>query len=228
MAAEVSWPVCAGVRPVARAPDVAGVDAVCLGGGIAHGLERVAPVAEVPRPVGQGLELPGLHLCAVLCALQVPQLGDDAVDGAVEAGDLAVQRVHEAPQQRLALVGHLRPVYGDAIHDHTDRFRQRIQGVVVVPDVAAVELAALRASTVKREALADGGGGRCGLGVDMSVEHDALLLFILRDPVPRRDIHFGHARAGEPRGVGGAWRRCGASGAGARPYRSLGLRLRRP
>ena len=36
-------------RSVARTPDVAGVDAVGLGGGIPQLLERVAPVAEVHR-----------------------------------------------------------------------------------------------------------------------------------------------------------------------------------
>ena len=71
--------------------------------------------------------------------------------------DLAVQHVHEAPQQGLALVGELGPLDGDAVHDDADGLAERLDGVVLVPDLAAVELAALRASAVKREALADGG-----------------------------------------------------------------------
>ena len=161
---------------MARAPDVAGVDAVGLGGGVAHLLERVAPVAEAVRPVGLELELPGLHLGAVLCAFEVAHLRHDAVDGPVETLDLAVQHVHEAPQQGLALVGELGPLDGDAVHDDADGLAERLDGVVLVPDLAAVELAALRASAVEREALADGGcggsGRRCGCD---GIEHVALL-----------------------------------------------------
>ena len=54
---QVSGP--AGVRSAARAPDIAGVCAVGVGGGGAQDLERVAAVAEVPRPVGEQLELAG-------------------------------------------------------------------------------------------------------------------------------------------------------------------------
>ena len=111
---------------------------------VAHLLERVAAVAEVARPVGQGLELDGLHLGAVLGAFEVPHLRDDAVDGSVETLDLAVQHVDEAPQQRLALVGELGSLDGDARHDDADGLGERLSGVVLVPDVAAVELAALR------------------------------------------------------------------------------------
>ena len=175
MAAEVSLPVCARVRSVARAPGVAGLDPVGVCGDVAHLLERVAAVAEVVRPVGEKLQLPGLHLVAVLRSLEVAHLRRDPVDGAVEAADLAVQHVDEAPQQGLALVGHLGPLDGDAVHDHADRLGERAKGVVLVPDVAAVELAALRASAVEREALADGGGRGSGRGVDVSVEHDDLL-----------------------------------------------------
>ena len=170
MAAEVSWPVRAGVRSVARAPDVAGVYAVRFGGGVAHLLERVAAVAEVARPVCQGLELDGLHLGAVLGAFEVSHLRDDPVDGAVEPGDLAVQHVDEAPQQRFALVGELRPLDGDARHDDADGLGERLGGVVLVPDVAAVELTALGASAEEGEALADGGGRRSDRGCDC-IEH---------------------------------------------------------
>ena len=102
----------------------------------------------------------GLHLGAVLGALEVSHLGHDPVDGAVEAGDLAVQHVDEAPQQRLAFVGELRPLDGDARHDDADGLGERLGGVVLVPDVAAVELTALGASAEEGEVLADSSGRR--------------------------------------------------------------------
>ena len=142
------FPGLRGVRAVARAPDLAGMDAVGLGGGIAHGLERIPAVAEVARPIRQQLQLPRLDLVAVLGALEVAHLGHDLVDGALQPGDLCVQHVDEAPQQGLALVGELGPLDGDAVHDDADRLAERLDGVVAVPDVAAVELVAFRASAV--------------------------------------------------------------------------------
>ena len=127
-----------------RAPDVAGLSAVGVGGEVAHLLEGVAPVAEVAGAVGEQLQLPCLHLGAVLCGLEVFHLGHDPVDGAVEPLHLRVQHVDEAPQQALALVGHLCAVDGDAVHDDADGLAEGVDGVVLVPDLAAVELAALR------------------------------------------------------------------------------------
>ena len=49
------------VGSVAREPEVASVDVVGVGGDVAHGFERVAPVAEVPRAIRQGLELVRLN-----------------------------------------------------------------------------------------------------------------------------------------------------------------------
>ena len=43
----------AAVRPVARAPGIAGLGTVSFAGEAAHGLEGVAPVAEVLDPVGE-------------------------------------------------------------------------------------------------------------------------------------------------------------------------------
>ena len=100
-----------------------------------------------------------LHLGTVLGALEVAHLRRDAVDSPVEAGDLRVQAVDEAPQQRLALVRHLRAVHGDAVHDDTDGLAEGVDGVVLVPDDAAVELAALRRCAEQRHALADSCGG---------------------------------------------------------------------
>ena len=110
----------AGVRSVARAPGVAGLCAVCVGGEVAHLLEGVAPVAEVLRLVGEQLELPSLHLGAVLCGLEVLHVRHDAIDGRVEPLHLAVQHVDEAPHQGLALVGHLCAVDGDTVHHDAD------------------------------------------------------------------------------------------------------------
>ena len=52
----------AGVAAAARTPSVAGLGAVGLRRGVAQGLEGVAPVAEVLRPVGDQLQLAGLDL----------------------------------------------------------------------------------------------------------------------------------------------------------------------
>ena len=121
------------------------------------------------------LELPRLHLVAVLCALEVSHLGHDPVDGAVEAGDLGVEHVDEAPHQCLALVGHLCALDGDAVHDDADRLAQSLEGVVLVPDLSAVELAALGRAAEEGEVLADGGGGGSGCGCG-GIDHDDLLL----------------------------------------------------
>jgi len=59
------------VAAMPRAPGLAGDGAVLLGGGVAQLFDGVAVVAEVLRPVGQQLQLAGLHLAAVLRGLQV-------------------------------------------------------------------------------------------------------------------------------------------------------------
>ncbi len=68
---------------------------VGFGGMIAQRLEGVAPVAEIARPVRQGLELVRLHLAAILRFLQVAHLRDDAVDGPVEAAHPGVEAVDD-------------------------------------------------------------------------------------------------------------------------------------
>ena len=55
----------------------------------------------------------------------------------------------EAPHQGLALVGHLCAVDGDAAHDDADGLAECLDGVVLVPNDAAVALAALRALAPK-------------------------------------------------------------------------------
>ena len=61
------------------------------------------------------------------------------------------------PHEGLALVGHLCAVYGDAVDDDADGFVQRVDGIVLVPDDPAVELAALGRCAVEGHALADRG-----------------------------------------------------------------------
>ena len=131
------------VRAVARAPDVAGLGAVCVAGEVAHLLEGVAAVAEVLGAVGQQLQLGGLHLGAVLRVLEITHVGRDAMDAPVEAVHLRVQHVDEAPHQRLALVGELRALEGDAVDDDADGLGQGLEAVVLVPDDAAVHFVAL-------------------------------------------------------------------------------------
>ena len=74
----------------------------------------------------------------------------------------AVDIGKEREQRRWRVSAELGPLDGDAVHDDADGLAERLDGVVLVPDLAAVELAALRASAVKREALADGGCGGSG------------------------------------------------------------------
>ena len=86
-------PVLLTCDPLRGAPCVAGLCAVGVCGDVAHRLEGVSAVAEVLCSIDQQLKLVRLHLRAVLCGLELLHLGHDAVDGAVEAGDLAVQHV---------------------------------------------------------------------------------------------------------------------------------------
>ena len=143
---------------MARAPCVAGLDAVGVGGEVTHLLEGVAAVAEALCAIRQRLQLPCLDLRSVLGLLEVLHLGRDAIDGAVEPLHLRVQHVGEAPHQGLAFVGHLGSVDGDAVHDDADGLAQGVHGVVLVPDDPAVELAALRRCAVECHVLADSCG----------------------------------------------------------------------
>ena len=132
------------MRPVARAPGIAGLGAVSLCGEVAHGLEGVAAVAEVLDPVGQAFEFAGLDLGAVLLALEVFHLGRDLVDAAVEALDLGVQCIDEAPEEALAFVGELRAVRCDHTGQDVDRFLDPGKRLFLVPDLAVVELVGTR------------------------------------------------------------------------------------
>ena len=158
MAAEVSlalWLLCDPVRGRQVSPVSA---KVALGGEVAHGLEGVAPVAEVADPVGQALELPGLDLGAVLRGAEVLHLGREPVDAAVEALDLGVQCIDEAPEQALAFVGELGAVGRDAAGEEVDRFLDAGQGFLAVPDLAVVELVPFRGRAEQGGLLAGHGG----------------------------------------------------------------------
>ena len=147
------------VRAVARPPDGAGLDAVGFGGEVAHLLEGVAPVAEIVRPVGQAFELDRLDLGAVLGAFERAHLGDDPVDGALDAPGLGVQHVDEAPQQALALVGELGAVRCDAADQRVDDLLDAGDRFLLGPDEAVVRLVGSGGRAVQRGQLAGGGRG---------------------------------------------------------------------
>lgn len=73
-----------------------------------------------------------------------------------------MHHVDEAPHQRLALVGELRALEGDAIDDDADGLGQGLDGLVFVPDLAAVHFAALGRAAEGGEVVADGRGGGSG------------------------------------------------------------------
>ena len=172
-----------GVRAAPWPPHGAGLDAVGGGGGVAHGLEGVAPSGEVLRTVRHKLELARLDLGAVLLALQVAQSGQQLVGGAVETLGLAVEHVDEAPEQALAFVGELGSVGTDALCEDAEGFAHRVERVVGVPDVAGVELVALGRCAVERGVLA--GCCCCGMFVRFDLfndVHDDLPIFELHPP----------------------------------------------
>ena len=73
------------MRSAAGPPGLAGRVQVVLGSSVAHALEGIASCGEVLHPVGDEFELSRLDLGAVLLVLEVAQVGDEAVGGAVEA-----------------------------------------------------------------------------------------------------------------------------------------------
>ena len=79
------------------------------------------------------------------CSLaEVFHLGRDLVDAAVETLDLGVQCIDETPEQALAFVGELRAVLGDGTGQDVDRFLDPGKRLVLVPDLAVVELVRTR------------------------------------------------------------------------------------
>ena len=187
-----------GVRTAPGPPGAAGLDAVGVGGLVAHPLEGVAAVGEVLRPVGDELQLAGLDLGAVLLALQVAEVRQQLVGGAVEALGLGVEHVDEAPEQALAFVGELGAVRSDALSEDAEGFEHRLDGVVGIPDVAGVELVALGGGAVEGGDLADGCRDGSVPGFDVLDDgHDDLpiLSCTVSERLPRRDVLLGTARA---------------------------------
>ena len=72
--------------------------------------------------------------------MEVFHLGRDPVDAAVEALDLGVQCINEAPEQALAFVGELRAVRCNRTGQNVDGFFDPGKGFVLVPNPAVVEL----------------------------------------------------------------------------------------
>ena len=128
-------------EPLARTPGLSGLDAVALGGEVAHLLEGVPPVAEVLGALGQGLQFMGGDFRTILRAFEVAHLGDDLVDGAVDALGLRVERIDEAPQQALTFVGELRAIRCDGLREDVYDLLDTGQGFVLVPDNPGVGLA---------------------------------------------------------------------------------------
>ena len=96
------------VRSSPRAPDLAGLCAVGLCGGVPELLEGVATFREVVGPVGREFEFAGPDLRAVLLALQFADAGDEPVSRSVEPLCLGVEGVDEAPQE-------VRPAHPQAV-----------------------------------------------------------------------------------------------------------------
>ena len=80
---------------------------------------------------------------------------------AVSLGATGPAIVDEAPEQGLALVGELCSVGAYALGEDAEGLARRLHGVVLVPDDAGVELAALGGGAVDLGLLADG----CGDGL---------------------------------------------------------------
>ena len=208
MAALVSLPVWRRVRSAPGPPGGAGDVAVALGGGVAHGLEGVAPGGEVLRAVGHQLELEGLDLGAVLLALEVSEVGHELVGGAVEALGLGVEHVDEAPEQALALVGDLEPVGRDGVGEEPEGFLHGAEGLVGVPDVAGVELVALGRRAEECRVLADGGGSGLSGGSRWCRYRRSCrspLIGFTFGADPRCDVLLGHARTGRAPGPRRSW-----------------------
>ena len=147
------------MRSVTRAPGVAGLGAVSLGGEVAHGLEGIAPITKALDPVGEAFEFARLDLGAVLLLAEILHLGRDLVDAAVETLDLGVQCIDETPEQALAFVRELGAVRCDGAGQDVDGVLDPGKRLFLVPDLAIVELVGTRSCTEQGGLFA----GHCGL-----------------------------------------------------------------
>ena len=97
----------------ARAPQLASLGAA--GGGVAQFLEGVAAGDELPRPVGDRLQLARLEPGALPGAFEFAHPGCEPVADAVGAPGPGVQNVDDAPEQAPAFVGERKAVWRDAL-----------------------------------------------------------------------------------------------------------------
>ena len=158
----------AGVRAVTGAPVFAGLGVVGVGCEVAELLEGVASVAEVVGALCDAFEFPGLDFGSVLGASEFAHLGGEPVDGAVEALDLCVEGVDEAPEEALALVGELCSVGGDGLDQGVEGLLDACERLVLVPDGSVVGFVGTGSGAVEPGEFADGGGrggGVSGLAV---------------------------------------------------------------
>ena len=111
-----------------------------------------------------------------------------------------MQRIDEAPEQALPLVGELRAVRCDDTGQDVDGFFDAGQSLFLVPDLAVVELVGTRGGAEQGGLFASYCGLRRRFGAD-EVLHDSLHCYvaILRGGLPRRDDSLDHALAAEPR-----------------------------
>ena len=136
---------------------------VGVGGEVAELLEGVASVSEVVRALGDAFEFPGLDLGSVLGASEFAHLGGEPVDGAVEALDLCVEGVDEAPEEALALVGELGSVGRDGLDQGVEGLLDAGDGLVLAPDGSVVGFVGTGGGAVEPGEFADGGGGGGGV-----------------------------------------------------------------
>ena len=138
--------------------------------------------------------------------LQVAQPGRQPVDAAVQAPDLGVEGVDEAPQQVFALVGELEAVGADTIGEDAERFAYSRDSFVAVPNVPGIELVAFGGGAVQHRVLADHRGGGLRLEGVVDVVHVRVSCLEWSGQPARcavavlapAYVSLGHARAAEP------------------------------
>ena len=171
----------AGLRDVRSSPwppDLAGLDAVGLGGRVAQSFEGVSTGGEIPGPVGGEFELAGADLGAVLFALHFTDAWDELVGGAVEPLGLGVEGVDEAPQEARPLVGELRTV-GRCLGEQVECLEDGGGGLRLAPHGPVVELVRSGGGAEECCLFADHGGEGFVLRFVLCVlVHDHLLVVV--------------------------------------------------
>ena len=206
---ELACPARVGASP--GPPRASGPGFVGPGGEIARLLEGVAAAVEVLGLLGEALEFEGGDLASVLFADEFLELRLDGVGGAVEAGNLCMEAIHEAPKKILALVFELGPVPGDGIGEQGESLADPGEGFLLVPDIAGVGLVGIGPAAMEFEIVADGRGGRGALGfgfVIVVIDENVFVHWVLLKRrlkgcrsgslLPSRRSRSGHAPATEP------------------------------